>query len=52
MCVPKSIQNTNTLITLGNKILENKGLECTDANNNIESRFPNHDKFLLKRHAK
>jgi len=30
---PKSIQNINILITFGNTILENKGLECTNANN-------------------
>jgi len=41
VCAPKSIQNTNILITLGNTIPENKGLECTNCNNNIESRFPN-----------
>jgi len=41
ICTPKSIQNTNILITLGNVIPENKGLECTHANNNIESRFLN-----------
>jgi len=29
------------LITLGNTIPENKGFECTNGNNNIESRFPN-----------
>jgi len=27
---PKSIQNINILITLGNRISENKGLECTN----------------------
>jgi len=32
ICAPKSIQNTNILITLGNTIPKNKGLECTNAN--------------------
>jgi len=36
------IQNTNSFITLGNKIPENKGVECANANNNIKSRFPKH----------
>jgi len=44
ICAINSIQNANILITLGSTISENKGLvqdECTNANNNIESRFPN-----------
>jgi len=40
-CAPKFIQNNNILITLGNTIPENKGLECTNGNNNIKIRFPN-----------
>jgi len=40
ICAPKSIQNANILITLGNTITENKGLECTIAYNNVEGSFP------------
>jgi len=40
ICAP--IQNTNILTTVGDKIPENKGLECTKANSNIKCRFPNH----------
>jgi len=42
-CAPNFIQNmSDNLITLGNTNAENKGLECTIAYNNVESRFPNH----------
>jgi len=41
-CAPNYIQNTDILITLGNKSAKNKGLECTIAYNNIESAFHNH----------
>jgi len=37
-CEPNFIQKR----ILGNTSAENKGLECTTANNNIENRFPNH----------
>jgi len=41
-CAPNFIRNIDNLITLGNTRTENKGLKCTIAYNNIESRFPNH----------
>jgi len=36
----KMLKCNYILITLGNTISENKGLDCTNGNNNIESRFP------------
>jgi len=39
-CGPNFTQNTGILITLENTSAEKKGLECTIAYNNIESRFP------------
>jgi len=42
-----AIKNINILITLGNMNPENKEIECTNANNNIENRFPNHGFFYL-----
>jgi len=36
ICAPKSIQNTNIYLLLGNTIPKNK---VTNANNNIESRL-------------
>jgi len=42
------VQNTDTLITLGNRNAKNKErtLECTVAYSNIGSRFPNHDFYI------
>jgi len=45
---PNFIQNTNILITFGKTSVENIGLECTIAYNNIESRFPNHCQNIVK----
>jgi len=43
---PNFIQNPDNLITLGHTSAENKGLECTIAYDNIESRFPNYVFFI------
>jgi len=40
-------QNSYNLITIENTSAENKGLKCTIAYNNIESRFPNHVLFYI-----
>jgi len=46
-CALKFIQNTDSLITLGNTSAESKRLGCTIAYNNIESTLPHHV-FLYK----